>query len=63
VLRLGMMKHLAKIAIVEVLSTNGAMLEMLRLVLDWLVVVLVSISRASLLVRYLDAPTFAVERS
>ncbi|WP_292432782.1 hypothetical protein [Mesorhizobium sp.] len=33
---LGMMKHLAKIALVEVLSAHWTMLEMLRLGLGWL---------------------------
>ena len=43
---LRMVKHLAEIAHVEILPAYGAMLEMFRLRLDWLVVVLASISRA-----------------
>jgi hypothetical protein len=35
----GMMKHLAKVSHVEILSADGAMLEMLRLGLDRLVVI------------------------
>jgi hypothetical protein len=41
-----MMKNLAKVALVEILPTHRAMLEMPRLGLDWAVVVFARVARS-----------------